>query len=145
MKDEEAPELILASETLRVYLELLKSGNPVGVRELQRKMGFRSPGSSKYHLDKLVRLGLAERTPNGMYKAKASSRLSILSLYVSILGLLIPKMLIYASFITGALLCYIVLLYPHLNVYALLFGVISASIFWVEGIRLLLYLSLIHI
>ena len=46
---------------LRIYLILLQSNEPLSVKEVQKLMGMRSPGSVKYHLEKLVIDGLAER------------------------------------------------------------------------------------
>jgi predicted transcriptional regulator len=51
---------------------LLLKNDEVGVRELQKVLGFKSPSTAKHHLDRLVELGLAEKTLNG-YKAIASS------------------------------------------------------------------------
>ncbi|MBD3172538.1 hypothetical protein GF326_08705 [Candidatus Bathyarchaeota archaeon] len=50
----------LKGNTLRVYWSLLSSeGGVVGVRELQRNLGFSSPALADYHLNKLVDFGLA--------------------------------------------------------------------------------------
>ena len=43
-EDEKAKiEFELRGKTLKVYLYVLKQGKPVGVREVQRELGFSSP------------------------------------------------------------------------------------------------------
>ncbi|MCC6009599.1 MAG: hypothetical protein LM588_01195 [Fervidicoccaceae archaeon] len=64
--------LVIGGTSLRVYFYLLLKNDEVGVRELQKALGFKSPSTAKHHLDRLVELGLAEKTLNG-YKAIASS------------------------------------------------------------------------
>ncbi len=90
--DEVPVELVLGGQALRVYLELLLSKEPLGVRELQRRLGFKSPSSAKHHLDRLVRLGLVAKTFDGRYRA-VESRTSILSAYTMIAGSFIPRII----------------------------------------------------
>ncbi|MEM0227055.1 MAG: hypothetical protein QXF46_09295, partial [Thermofilaceae archaeon] len=56
----------------RVYFALLKSGRPLGVREVQRLAGLSNPSSAKHYLDRLVEMGLAERMQEG-YVARVSN------------------------------------------------------------------------
>ena len=59
--DEEIIESELKGKTLLVYMYILKSSDPtVGVREVQRALGFSSPSVSSYHLNKLHELGLVD-------------------------------------------------------------------------------------
>jgi len=52
----------LKGNTLRVYWCLIQSSkNPIGPRDIQRKLKFSSPSLAVYHLDKLVEIGLAEK------------------------------------------------------------------------------------
>ena len=58
----------LRGNTLRVYWELLKSSNGVvGVRKVQRSLGFSSPALASYHLNKLEELGLVEKKRGDYY------------------------------------------------------------------------------
>ncbi len=50
----------LKGNTLRVYWALLSTDDGIiGVRELQRELGFSSPALAAYHLNKLVDFELA--------------------------------------------------------------------------------------
>lgn len=65
-KDEEAfLEAELRGKTLRVYWYLLKHGgeHPIGVREVQRSLGFSSPSVALHHLEKLRDLKLLDKKP----------------------------------------------------------------------------------
>lgn len=55
----------LKGKTLLVYMHILKAGHEtVGVREVQRTLGFSSPSVAAYHLQKLQDLA-SSRTPMG--------------------------------------------------------------------------------
>jgi len=98
------PLKLLAGTSLRVYLYMLMKGKPIGVRELQRAMGFRSPSTARHHLERLVELGLAVKLPEG-YKA-IPPRGGPLSLYIYTKGYCIPRLIAIAAALTciGALL-----------------------------------------
>ena len=95
-------------QTLRVYALLVKADKPVGVREIQKKAGFRSPSTAKHHLDRLVDLGLAERLPGGMYRATGELP-GPLGMFYVIKGFFVPRILPIAVFLLAFSLCYIVL------------------------------------
>ncbi len=78
----------LGGTALRVYLHLLLAGRPLGVREVQRRLGFASPSTARHHLERLVQLGLAVKTRDG-YRAKPPTR-GPLALYVAVRGRLLP-------------------------------------------------------
>ncbi|MEZ0345224.1 MAG: helix-turn-helix domain-containing protein [Infirmifilum sp.] len=118
----------------RVYFTLLRSGRPLGVREVQRLAGLSGPSSAKHYLDKLVELGLAERTPEG-YVAKASGS-SLLSIYVGLLGSVVPRLIPYAAFSTALAAVYGALARPPID--ALLLAAVPTALLWVEGLRLLI-------
>lgn len=131
-------ELILGGQSLRVYLELLVSGEPLGVRELQRRLGFKSPSSAKHHLDRLIRLGLVKKTLDGRYRI-VESRLGILSTYMLIAGSLIPKLIPIAAGVLAGIISYAILFYPNIDVIPLALAVVADAILWFEGIKLLRY------
>src|SRR5256885_5731466 len=54
-------EYELRGKTLKVYAYVLKQGKPVGVREVQRELGFSSPSVAYHHIEKLTRLGIIEQ------------------------------------------------------------------------------------
>jgi len=54
LSEDEVIAAELKGKTLLVYMYLLRSTEPtVGVREVQRSLGFSSPSVSSYHLNKL--------------------------------------------------------------------------------------------
>jgi len=125
---------ILGGTTLRVYLKLLALNRPVGIRELQRIMKFKSPSTSKYHLDKLLELGYVKRTEDGSYIAKKTKN-NITFIYVHILGMLIPRFILYATFVTTFIIVYLMIDWPRVDFLAVIISVISSVILWIEGIR----------
>jgi DNA-binding transcriptional ArsR family regulator len=96
MKD---PLTRLSGSALRVYVVLLEKSRkkPVGVRELQRCLGFKSPSSAKHHLDRLVELGLAKKTPSGEYVG-AYPRNGLFSIIFVFAGKLLPLSLPFSIF-----------------------------------------------
>ena len=105
---EKDPVEAIGGSALKVYLVLLENSRPMGVRELQRRMGFKSPAAAKHHLDRLCRLGLVKRVEDGYIAVKPSSA-SILSMYMLFMGKMIPRIFPMAAFAIATLLTYIVL------------------------------------
>ncbi len=89
-KSDDDPVLKLGGTALRVYMYLLSRGKEsVGVRELQRALGFKSPSTAKHHLDRLVELGLAKRVSGGEYVA-VERKSGPLTLFIRLTGRLVP-------------------------------------------------------
>jgi len=126
--------VVVSGRLARVYFILLKSGRPMGVREVQRLAGFKSPSSAKHYLDRLVELGLAERR-SGEYVAKVSAD-SLMSVYIGLLGSVVPRLIPYAVFSTSLALAYYLLARPPID--ALAIAAVPTALLWVEGVRLLL-------
>jgi len=128
-----------------VYMLLLEEGRALGVREVQRKMGFRSPSTAKYHLDRLVEFGLAVKTRDGLYKvSEHSSKPPILYAYTTLFGMLIPRLIPYAVFFTVSTILYVILSGRSLNIIVVFFGLLAAMLFWVEGLRFAILLRKIR-
>ncbi|MCD6263664.1 hypothetical protein J7L60_04575 [Candidatus Bathyarchaeota archaeon] len=85
-------EALLKGKTLLVYLYLLRRSNEegVGVREVQRMLGFSSPSVASYHLQKLVDLGLV-RKERGQYLLAREVRVGILRHFVMIGRFMLPQ------------------------------------------------------
>ncbi len=92
---EEEHKLTMA--ILRVYAIFLREGRPLGVRELQRLAGFKSPSTAKYHIDRLLDAGLLRREGDGY--AAVGEKPVFLALYTAFRGTLIPKTLPLAAFL----------------------------------------------
>ena len=131
----------LKGKTLLVYWHLLKSpGSKVGVREVQRKLGFSSPSVAVYHLDKLMSLGLVEKTLTGEYALISEVKTGLLRFFTRLGRFLVPRYLFYSVWFTTMLISY-VLFYGQSfcvhNIAALVFGLSASSILWFETVRVL--------
>jgi DNA-binding transcriptional ArsR family regulator len=100
------PVELLAGTSLKVYLYLLTRGGYVGVRELQRAMGFKSPSTARHHLDRLAELGILEKTSRG-YKARPPK--GILAEFYNFRGRLLPKASFLSAFLAASTITYALL------------------------------------
>lgn len=88
----------LHGTTLKVYLHILKRGkDKIGVRELMRELGMKTPSHAYYHLDKLVSLGLLEKK-YGDYYLNRNVKIDYLRNFIIASGFIIPKFLFYTMF-----------------------------------------------
>ena len=127
----------LQGNTLRVYWMLLTSqAESVGPRDIQRKLGFSSPNLAVYHLDKLVELGLAEKTADG-YQLKRIVDVGVLRQFMRIRGVIVPRQVFYASLWTTLLMFFVsqVRSIDFYSLFALIFGFLGAAILWFETWR----------
>jgi DNA-binding transcriptional ArsR family regulator len=138
MFDERRVQTELNGNTLSVYWYILsKRQNSVGVREIQRALGFSSSSTAHYHLEKLRDLGLVDKNSLGDFTVTRVVKVGMLQAFVFTHGHVFPKHLIYAivtslmTFLFASL--YINSLTPVLLA-ALSPGVLAAVIFWVETI-----------
>jgi len=135
--DEDLIEAELKGKTLLVYLYLLRSRrSTVGVREVQRALGFSSPSVAAYHLNKLRELGLVESV-RGDYRLARLVKVGVLRRFIAIRGLLLPRLLFYAVLVTSMLITYLIQ-YPQLtrrNVAAIVLGLVPAIILWYETLK----------
>ena len=127
------------SSEMLVYWLVLEKG-PVGLRDVQRLIGFSSPSTAVYHLERLKTRGLVDRNIEGKYHAVKSKKPGVLRFYVLIGRRLVPKSLIY-----GIVLSIIGVVALHLAKYrseialALIPAFLAATIFWYETLDLLRY------
>jgi predicted DNA-binding transcriptional regulator len=125
----------LKGKTLQVYMYMVKRKEPVGVREVQRDLGFSSPSVANYHIDKLVELTLVSQDEYGRYYVMQKVQVGVLQAFVNIGGLAVPRLSFFAAFFTTMLLAYVVLNLENLNIYAIGFALAGAAAFWFETIR----------
>jgi hypothetical protein len=126
----------LKGKTLQVYMYMVKKKEPVGVREVQRDLGFSSPSVANYHIEKLVELALVSQDEYGRYYVVQKVQPGVLQAFVNIGGLAVPRLSFFAAFFTTMLIAYVVLNLSDLNVYAIGFVVAGAAAFWFETIRI---------
>jgi len=138
--DLEMIESQLKGKTLLVYWFLLKSsGSSIGVREIQRALGFSSPSVVAHHLEKLLSLGLVDKTLRGEYLLKEEVKVGILRFFIRLGRFLVPRYLFYSVWFSTMLIIYLTLYVQsgsiH-NIIAVIFGVLACSILWYETLRL---------
>lgn len=128
-------EYELRGKTLSVYVCLLKHGTDVGVREIQKELGFSSPSVAFHHLDKLVDLGVAEKDQNDRYVLVKKVDTGILRLFADVAGLIFPRLGFYAIFFSVIAGTYLVINGGSLNPFALVGTVGVAATLWYEALR----------
>lgn len=133
-------ESLLKGKTLIVYWFMLKSqSSPVGVREIQRTLGFSSPSVAAHHLEKLLSLGLVEKTERGEYVLAREVKVGVLRFFTRLGRFMIPRYLFYSVWFSTMFTVYLVLYGPsggiH-NLVAIIFGISACVILWFETIRL---------
>ena len=135
----------LKGKTLQIYWYLLRDPNSsVGVREVQRSLELSSPSVAAHHLDKLLALGLVEKTVRGEYLVNQEVKVGLLKFFSRMGRFLVPRHLFYAVFVTTMFAIYLIgynfVLYQFTfsvhNLAAILFGAVATIILWVETIRL---------
>ena len=121
--DAESKE-VLRGTTLEVYRFLLKSNEPVGVRELQRALNLSSPSVANYHLSKLEDAGLLKREQGGFTVNKY-----LLENSVKINRFLVPRYFFYAVFAVAVLIIEVTVLRPAVLYREYVFSVGATCIF----------------
>jgi predicted DNA-binding transcriptional regulator len=130
----------LKGKTLIVYWYLLQQPtHTVGVREVQRALGFSSPSIAVHHLEKLQDLGLIQKKGTGEYVLEEEVKVGILRFFTRMGRFVVPRYLFYSILFSTMLTAYLVLcfmtqIFPSL--YAMIFGLVASIIFWLETIRL---------
>ena len=125
----------LNGTTLMVYFALLNK-KEIGVRELQRQLALSSPSVAKYHLEKIVKTGLAENR-NGVYHLLKKAKIPSLTSYVLIGQNLIPRILFSAVFFTVLFAIYLIFFYTIWikdTFFVILFGSLINLYLWFEVI-----------
>jgi LexA DNA binding domain len=133
--DRDKVDYELRGKTLTVYLYLLKHGKAVGVREIQKELGFSSPSVAFHHLDKLVELGVVEKDEYERYVLARKVDTGILHSFISIGGFTLPRLGFYAAFFTTITVAYVLLNHSSLDLYALIGTIGGTAVFWYEAWR----------
>ncbi len=129
----------LKGKTLLVYMHILKAGQEtVGVREVQRALGFSSPSVAAYHLQKLQDLGLIENA-YGDYRLIKEVKVGVLRSFVSVGGVMLPRFLFYAVLVTSMLVTFVAS-FPFVPsreyITTLVMGIVPAAVFWYETVKI---------
>jgi len=138
-EDKEELEYVLKGKAWKVYWLLLKSGHPMGVRDVQKALRFSSPSVAQHHLEQLRGLGLVKKNGAvGDYALVGEVKIGVLRHFIKLGRLLFPRYLFYAVFSTVFYVAYLVVLTPSLtreSLFLIFFGAIVSAIFWYEALR----------
>lgn len=139
MEGEEELEYALRGKAWKVYWLLLKNGEPMSAREVQKALKFSSPSVAQHHLEQLRELGLVQKQNiGGQYFLATEVKIGVLRHFVKLGKLLFPRYFFYAVFSTTFYLIYISMFMQGLtreNLFITIFGAIVSVIFWYEAIR----------
>jgi len=132
----------LKGKTLQIYWYMLRSpGSHVGVREIQRSLHLSSPSVAAHHLEKLLSLGLVDKSRIGEYYITQEVKVGLLRFFTRLGTFLIPRYLFYSVWFSTMLIVYLTLYWPwhdgsiH-NIAAIIFGASASLILWIETARL---------
>jgi len=133
-------ESALKGKTLLVYWYLLQQPmHTVGIRQVQRALGFSSPSIAVHHLGKLEDLGLVRKKMTGEYVLEQEVKVGILRFFTRMGRFLVPRYLFYSVLFSTMLTTYLttcILSQIAPSFYAVVFGLIASLIFWIETARL---------
>ena len=125
----------LTGTTLRVYRYALKTGKPIGVREVYRALSLSSPTLSSYHLLKLERAGLLKQTNEGYVVDKV-----IFHNFIRLRRSLIPRYLFYCLFFSSITIIELIFLRPTIltreYILVVVVSFLAASSYLYETVRI---------
>ncbi len=99
----------ISGTTWNVYLFILTSEKPQGVREVWRALKLSTPSLAQYHINKLLDIKLIETTQDGKYKADEMNQMGILRNFVKMRGRLVPRLVFYSALLLGIFFIYLFL------------------------------------
>jgi DNA-binding transcriptional ArsR family regulator len=103
------PSDVLKGTTFEVYRLLIKTGKPIGVREVQRALKLSSASVATYHLSKLEDAGIVKRNSGGDYTVSKI----ILKDRIRVGHFLIPRYFFYIIFAVSILTIELTLFNPQ--------------------------------
>ncbi len=130
----------LKGKTLQIYWYMLRSpSSRVGVREVQRSLRLSSPSVAAHHLEKLISLGLVDKSRTGEYYITQEVKVGLLQFFTRLGRFLVPRYLFYSVWFNTMLIVYLAF-YGHNgsihNLVAIIFGALASLILWLETVRL---------
>ncbi len=129
----------LGPATWKVLMKLLAVREPLGPREIARRLGMSSHTVALYHLEKLQDHYLVEKTSTGEYQVNPNADLGFLDNFLFVRFKVIPRVFVYAIIVTSLLLFYATFVgfdYSIHSLFALTIGSISVVFFWAEVYRI---------
>jgi len=119
-----------------IYLYILTSNEPVGVREIWRGLKLSQPSLVQYHINNLLEMGLITQNREGKYIVEEKARIDILRSFLLLRGRLISRMTIYGAFLLGLLMVYLFawpINWSFRDLLVLFVCLFSSSIFFFEA------------
>jgi len=140
LKDSKKHKPMIDRTTLLVYWYILEHGKGgVGVRIVQRALGFKSPSTAIFHLEKLTAAHLLQKERSGRYLLIKRTKFGLMRYFVFVGRRLVPKHLFYALFISAATVLTAILLNPvwQLTIILALFpSILASAILWMQAYNL---------
>ncbi len=121
-----------------VYLYILTSNEPLGVRDVWRGLNLSSPSLAQYHINNLLRMGLITQTEDGRYMVEEKAKIDVLRSFILLRGRLISRMTIYGAFILGLFMVYVIFWpfkWSFQDVIVSIISIFSVSVFLLEAYR----------
>ncbi|MFW9856188.1 MAG: hypothetical protein ACFFFG_14145 [Candidatus Thorarchaeota archaeon] len=102
------PDELLQGKTLQVYWYLLEKG-PASIREIHQALNFSSPGLAYYQIKKLIETGRVSKDETGeKYVVNGKVKSGLLSFYVTVGNMMIPRFSVYLVIFLIGFLIYLV-------------------------------------
>ena len=128
----------LQGKTLHVYLLLRDSPEPVGAREVQRRLEYSSVNVAVHHLEKLCRVGLAVKDEHGRYSISRKVSVGVMELFMNVGRVRFPRLLFYAAFFAALSVVYFVsapVVIGRDSVYVMVLAVAGTVLFAFEAFK----------
>jgi hypothetical protein len=126
--------------TLLVYWYILEhEKNDVGIRSVQRALGFKSPSSAIFHLEKLNAANLLSKERSGRYVLIKRSKYGLMRYFVFFDNKLVPKPLFHALIVSAATALAVIFLsgfWQLAVILALLPSILASAILWMQTYNL---------
>jgi hypothetical protein len=140
MRDnEEEFDYKLRGKAWKVYWLLLRTGQEMSVREIEKALHFSSPSVAFHHLEQLCQLGLVEKQEiGGNYHLVGEVKIGVLRHFVKLGRLMFPRYFFYAVFSSAFYIAYLTILMKTItteSLFVVSFGAIISLIFWYEALR----------
>jgi hypothetical protein len=90
-----------------IYLYILTSDKPAGIREIWRSLNLSSPSLVQYHINRLLEMKMIDQTSDGKYEATDTERIGALRNFVILRGRLVPRLVFYGALLLGILIAYL--------------------------------------
>jgi len=107
MKERQSGKRYISGVLWDVYLYILASNGPMGVREVWRGLKLSSPSLAQYHINNLLSMKLLVQIEDGRYVVEEKNRIEVLRNFVLLRGRLISRMVFYGAFVLGLLFLYV--------------------------------------